>query len=208
MAGRNNHDVDLQFLTCVGTTHPRRRTGRGPGCQTVSSRGMHATPGMGCRPARWFARTRRETRLGGRGVADRHRGLPLVVPVVAGQRISARRPHHRYNTRPVPLPMAGISVWQSLAERAPGGRRCPGSRGVVTSGLAWSLRVFCGCALSPDAGLTGPCWAVVDSVPRAELNPVDRRRCERRFDSWPTTRPRIVTKLSQRHGFGDFIPDG
>ena len=44
-AGRNNHDVDLQFLTCVGKTHPRRRTGRGPGCQPVSSRGMHATPG-------------------------------------------------------------------------------------------------------------------------------------------------------------------
>jgi len=44
------------------------------------------------------------------------------------------------------------------------GWRRPGSRGVVASGLAWSLcvlgRVFRGIGWSPDAGLTGPGRAV------------------------------------------------
>jgi len=44
--GRNNHDVDLQFLTSVVTTHPRlvHRSAH-QGCQPVSSWGrMDATP--------------------------------------------------------------------------------------------------------------------------------------------------------------------
>ena len=77
MAGRNNHDVHLQFLTCVGKTHPRRRVGRGPGCQPVSSKGDARHPGDGW-PRCSLVRTNTPVKpvsVAG-GVADRHHGLP------------------------------------------------------------------------------------------------------------------------------------